>query len=203
VHLRLVALIAAVVTALIVGSAGVAADRSTPLSSDGAVPEAAARGAVPKTRITLRAHTCPRCPVRLTDGNSWWTNTHRVRAGHVSFQIPTRHTHGLVFEVSPRWANAGNASTVIVTRYANTPPGERIGNEVARHKRRGTSCWAGTSARHVVMTFRAVKFRAQTPAGDPGHALRAWFNPLRRSTPPMERTWRGSVGHNGLFECRT
>ncbi len=106
------------------------------------------------------------------------------------------------FVLSPRWANVTNAVTNVVTRYAHTKPGETISNDVARRKRRATACWVGTARHRVVMKVRAVKFRGMALGGGPGHALRAWFKPMRRSTPPMNRTWRGTLGNEEAYFCK-
>ena len=108
----------------------------------------------------------------------------------------------MTFVLNPRWANATNAVTNIVTRYAHTEAGQRITNRVARQKNRATACWRGTSQRRVVLDVRAVRFAAPAFGGGQGYALRAWFNPLRRSLPPMQQTWRGTLGNQDAYICR-
>ena len=96
-----------------------------------------ARG--PMTRITLRVKHCRRCPVylqqALDDGTYWTSKTHRVRAGHARFRVPTKRTHGMTFALNPRWSTT-NAVTNVVTRYANTRVGQHVSNRVAAQKRR-------------------------------------------------------------------
>ena len=158
------------------------------------------------TRVILRIDSCRRCPAylqqALEDGTYWNSNIHRVRRGVVRFEVPTRRTHGMTFVLNPRWANATNAVTNIVTRYAHTEAGQRITNRVARQKNRATACWRGTSQRRVVLDVRAVRFAAPAFGGGQGYALRAWFNPLRRSIPPMQQTWRGTLGNQDAYICR-
>jgi hypothetical protein len=107
----------------------------------------------------------------------------------------------MTFDLNPRWANVTNAVTNIVTRYAHTTPGQVISNDVAKHKKRATACWAGTTQARVVMKVRVVTFTARALGGGPGHAIRAWFKPMRTSTPPMSRTWRGTLGNQDVYSC--
>ena len=191
---------------LALGLAGPA--ESAPVAPAGQSASAAAPTArVPTTRITLRVKHCRRCPVylqqALDDGTYWTSKTHRVRAGHARFRVPTKRTHGLTFVFVPRWDDASNAVTNVVTRYANTRVGDNISNRVAAHKRRATACWAGTDARRVRMVVRAVRFQAPAIGGGQGHALRAWFNPMKSATPYWNRTYRGSLGNQDAYFCRS
>jgi hypothetical protein len=169
--------------------------------------QSAAVGA-PMTRIVLRVNSCRHCPVYLQQaiqgrGRVWQSSTHRVRGGMVRFRVPTWRTHGLSFNFSPRWQTAAEMITNVVTRYAHTRVGQRIANRVARAKKRATACWMGTSKARVVLSVRAVKFPAPNwMTGKRGHGLRVWFNPMRSSTPPMSRTWRGTLGNQQAYYCQ-
>jgi len=178
-------------------------------ASDGLIDARAATSAAagrPMTLIVLRVDRCPRCPAyvqqALDDGTFWSSGTHRVRAGHVRFRVPTHRTHGITFVLNPRWANVTNAVTNVVTRYANTQVGDRVSNRVARGKHRATACWAGTDARQVRMLVRAVRFRGPALGGGQGHALRAWFQPMKAATPYWNRTYRGSLGNQDAYFCK-
>jgi hypothetical protein len=157
------------------------------------------------TTIVLRVRTCAHCPVNLQqaldDGTYWTSRTHHVRAGRVAFQVATRRTLGMTFVFNPRWANVTNAVTNVVTRYAQTQPGRNISNDVARHKKRATACWSGTTRPRIVMKVRVVKFSARALGGGPGHAIRAWFKPMTSSLPPMSQTWRGTLGNQDAYFC--
>jgi hypothetical protein len=157
------------------------------------------------TTIVLRVATCAHCPVylqqALDDGTYWMSRTHHVRAGRAVFSVGTRRTRGMTFVLNPRWANVTNAVTNVVTRYAQTKPGQLISNDVARHKKRATACWAGTTRARIVMKVRVVKFSARALGGGPGHAIRAWFKPMRSSLPPMSHTWRGTLGNQDAYYC--
>jgi hypothetical protein len=169
------------------------------------VTGAADRGHFAMTTISLRVKTCRHCPVylqqALDDGTYWTSRTHRVRAGRATFHVPTMRTHGMSFVFNPRWANVTNARTNVVTRYGQTRPGQTVSNDQARHKQRATACWAGTSRQHVLLIVRAVKFKGRALGGGPGHALRAWVNPMQPSTPPMNHTFRGSLGNQDAYFC--
>jgi hypothetical protein len=161
----------------------------------------------PMTTIVLRVTTCAHCPIfvqqALDDGTYWTSRTHHVRAGKVTFLLPTRRTRGMTFGSNPRWPNVTDAVTNIVTRYAHTKPGQIISNDVARHKKRATACWSGTSQPRIVMQVRIVKFSARAIGGGPGHAMRAWFKPMKSSLPPMTHTWRGTLGNQDAYFCST
>jgi hypothetical protein len=157
------------------------------------------------TTLVLRVTTCAHCPVTLQqaldDGTYWNSRTHHVRGGRVTFTVPTRRTHGMTFAMNPRWANVTDAVTNIITRYAHTAPGDVISNQVAKHKKRATACWAGSSRSRIVLKARVVTFSARALGGGPGHAIRAWFKPMMAGLPPMSRTWRGTLGNQDAYFC--
>jgi hypothetical protein len=134
-------------------------------------------------------------------GTSWSSRTHHVRGGRVTFTVASRHTRGMTFILDPRWANVTDAVTDVVTRYAHTTPGQVISNDVAKNKKRATPCWSGTTQPRVVMQVRVVTFRGRALGGGPGRAIRAWFKPMKSSTPPMTRTWRGTIGTQDVYSC--
>jgi hypothetical protein len=157
------------------------------------------------TRITLHVDTCRHCPVRLVQASVgkvavWHSTTKHVEHGTVSFRVLTRHTHGMSFEIRPRWSLAGYVPN-IVTRYAGTDVGDVVTNDVARHKQRAAGCWEGTSSSHVSLDVRAVKFPLRDMMGNPGHSVRAWFKPTLASTPPMVGTTKGAIGNQDTFYC--
>jgi hypothetical protein len=181
---------------------------AAPVSRDAAVGSTHTsnpRAAASMTTIVLRIHTCRHCPVYLQQaivGRPYWTSKmHRVRGGHASFRVPTRRTSGMSFVLNPRWADVTNAVTNIVTQYAHTAVGQTVSNDVARHKKRASACWAGTSRHRVVLHARAVKFPGRALGGGPGHALRAWFSPTRVATPLWSHTWRGTLGNQDAYPC--
>jgi hypothetical protein len=197
-----VAVVAGVVVGLGTTSSSLADTTSTGRS---ATVHQAAASAPQRTRITLHVDTCPHCPVRLVQAivgdGVWHTPVKRVDHGVVSFGVLTRHTQGMSFEIRPRWSLAGYIPN-IVTRYARSQVGDVVTNDVARHKNRATGCWAGTSASHVSLDVRAVKFPLRDMTGDPGHSVRAWFKPTLDSTPPMVETTKGAIGNQDAFYCK-
>jgi hypothetical protein len=188
------ALLAGVIPA---SAAEVAATRSHPTPSSEAAQAS-------MTHITLRVIACRHCPVYLqqaiTGGTYWGSKTHHVRNGRVRFTVPTTRTRGMSFNVNPRWSTA-DAVTNVVTRYAHTQIGQLIKDKVARHKKRATACWRGTSAHRIFMIVRVVKFRHKDHDGNPGHALRAYFRTTRAATPPVTRTWHGALGNQDAYWC--
>jgi hypothetical protein len=51
------------------------------------------------------------------------------------------------------------------------------------------------------MKVRVVTYRGRALGGGPGQAIRAWFKPMKLSTPPMTRTWRGTIGTQDVYSC--
>ena len=163
-----------------------------------------ARSKAQHARITLHVNTCRHCPIRLAQAGGargvWHSRTRHVDHGTVSFRVLTRHTHGMSFEIRPRWSSAGYIPN-IVTRYAHTQVGDIVTNDVARHKRRAAGCWNGTSARSVSLDVRAVRFPLRDMQGNPGHSVRAWFKPTLSSIAPMVGTTKGAIGNQDAFYC--
>ncbi|HET7357569.1 MAG TPA: hypothetical protein VFJ09_12915 [Nocardioidaceae bacterium] len=169
-------------------------------------PVTASAGSVPKTRITLRVDRCVHCPVMLVqafsgpDGHVWQTRQHRVRAGWVSFTVPTRRTVGMSIDLYPRWSKF-EAHTNVVIRYARTRVGQRVDAATARHKRRAEGCWAGTTASQVTLRVRVIRFPFTDYAGHHGYAPRAWLARTHEAVPPMVRTTKGAIGNQDAFYC--
>jgi hypothetical protein len=104
------------------------------------------------------------------------------------------------FEMQPRWSSADFVPN-IVTRYGRTHVGDVVTNAVARHKKRATGCWAGTSARRVSLDVRAVRYPLRDVAGHPGHSVRSWFQTTVASTLPMVAATKGAIGNQDAFYC--
>jgi hypothetical protein len=51
------------------------------------------------------------------------------------------------------------------------------------------------------MEVRVVTSRGRALDGGPGRAIRAWFKPMKTSTPAMTRTWRGTIGTQDVYSC--
>jgi hypothetical protein len=204
-HNRLAGLVALTISALTLGLVLAGPTQGALDVNDARAATNAAAGRA-MTLIVLRVDRCRHCPAyvqqALDDGTYWTSRTHRVRAGHVRFRVPTHRTYGMSFVFNPRWANVTDAVTNVVTRYAHTQVGDRVSNRVAKKKRRATACWAGTDARRVRMLVRAVKFRGPALGGGEGHALRAWFQPMKSATPPKSPTYRGSLGNQDAYYCK-
>lgn len=158
----------------------------------------------PRTTLTLHVATCRRCPVALTSARPgrpvWQSATKRVHNGAVTFTVPTRRTHGMTVSVTPRWQTL-NAVPLVVFRYANTEVGQRVTNAVARIKRRGSPCWAGTNSPSATLNLRVVKYAHRSISGQPGNAIRVWSQPTRSATPPYLRTFKGTVATQAVVVC--
>lgn len=204
--IRLGHLAAPLATLAVVAATASPAGATLAPSDRAPVTQAAIQRDVPKTTITLHVTTCRRCPVRLTQAlvghDVWQSASKRVHAGTVSFTVPTRRTHGATVSVAPRWQTL-NALPLVAFRYANTSIGQQISNAVARDKKRGSPCWAGTDARSISMRINVVKYPQRTISGEPGYAIRVWSRTTRQATPPYLRTHKGTVATQEVVTCRT
>jgi hypothetical protein len=51
------------------------------------------------------------------------------------------------------------------------------------------------------MAVRVVTFGGRALGRGPGRAIRAWFKPMKTSTPLMTQTWRGTMGTQDVYSC--
>lgn len=169
-----------------------------------ATASAAGRQLVPMTTMTLHVVTCDGCPVRLTQSlpghDIWQSASKKVTGGIVTFTVPTYRTRGLTISVAPRWQTL-NAVPLVAFQYAHTTVGQVIPNAVAREKRLGRPCWAGTQAGGVSMIIRVVKYPHRSLSGDPGYAIRVWSRLTRESMRPYLATYRGTVATQAVVTC--
>lgn len=121
--------------------------------------------AEPTTRIDLTVKGCPGCRVQAvqnTAGTLSWTSPQtRVRDGHVVIDVPTARTQKMAFLVTApfdEYAQAG-VPMVAVTAFRVLTPGERVPGALARGTRRGSGCWAGTTAPTMTNTLVVSKVR--------------------------------------------
>lgn len=203
--IRLASVAAATITSLAASAAASPADATTAPPDTASASSTVGSSAAATTTITLHVARCGHCPVRLTQSlpghATWQSASQRVVDRTVTFTVPTARTHGMTVSVAPRW-QALNAVPLVAFRYANTTIGQHISNAVAQAKRRGSPCWAGTTARDVSMAIRVVKYPQRTISGQPGTAIRVWARTTRHATPPYLRTHKGTVATQEVVSCR-
>ncbi len=203
------------VTALVAGAAasvvgGTVSLAATPQGHRIADRSSARSSAAPQ-RTTLRfaVRGCDRCRIRLyqaRDGRRgvWQSHQHRVEDGTVSFDVPTRRTHGMSASVLPPWERHGiptGYTTMVVFRYAGERAGAMVSRREGRTRRRASGCWAGTTAAEVTVPLRVRKVRVEGTTGRTTGSV-AWTPRTQQWWRPMLRTSRGILGAQAIIPCK-
>lgn len=172
----------------------------------GAAPSSAA--APHRTRVVIRVADCEGCQIFLQQGlrnSTWSSRTQRVRDGKAVFSVPSTHTRGMSIGITGTWEastpHPSGFQAIVTLRYRGVAAGEQVTPAVARSKRHGSACYAGTSADRVVLRIEA---RRQRIAGNGGPALTtlAWASPQTPVLPrTQERVYRGVFGAQDVVPC--
>lgn len=171
-----------------------------------ATAEPAGRAAPPKTELTLKVKGCEGCELRLTQASVdptkiWQSKGRTVTDGIASWSIPTQRTHGLSITVFAPWDGGSGAVPAVVFRYEGLHVGDAVTNDVARHKKHASSCWAGTDQDAFTLPITVVRAKATDPAGHKIRTPRAFTPTTRRWEPPMSRVWKGISGTQDAIYC--
>jgi hypothetical protein len=199
--LLVVGTVAALGGSLATGTASLAADvQPTTVTARAAAP------AGQRTTVAFLVDGCNRCHVRLYQAvrgreHVWESRTHRVRDGRISFDIPTRRTHGLSASVSAPWEGNVGAVTQIAFRYAHEAVGSTVDDREARSKGRASGCWAGTSEKQVLLPLVVRKTRITGVDGAPTTAARAWISTTTEWWKPMLHAYKGILGAQDVIFC--
>lgn len=136
------------------------------------------------TRIRYRVKDCNGCkiqPYRVSSGGKTYLEypAVTVRNGKAESVVPRRRTRGMAFAVNARRWNPWNSIPLVITRYAGTSDGQRVGLGIARSAKKGTFCWAGTDNKSATLKIRAKRFRYQPDPGfpDDGKSIFLWASP--------------------------
>ncbi|MFC4786460.1 hypothetical protein ACT8ZV_18435 [Nocardioides sp. MAHUQ-72] len=205
---------ALLVTTLVAGLGGMVSTAGPGAAASAPTGHPAAAQAVVQPRATAGDRTtvaflvdgCNRCHVRLYQAvrgreHVWESRTHRVRDGRVSFDIATRHTHGLSASVRAPWEGNVGAVTQIAFRYAHEPVGSEVDNREARTKRRASGCWAGTTRNAVLLPLVVRKVTIPGVDGSPTTAARAWIGTTTEWWKPMLHAYKGILGAQDVVFC--
>jgi hypothetical protein len=158
------------------------------------------------TKLTFRVDTCARCHLQLFQAingkrHVWVSRNKRVRKGEVSWTFASKHTRGLSVAVHAPWEGSTGYVPAVVFRYAHEKVGTRVAQADARDKRRGSGCWAGTTADAVTMRLNVRKVTVQGYTGRTNGTL-AWTRTMRASWKPMYRTAPyGILGSQDAVYC--
>lgn len=136
------------------------------------------------TTIRYRVKGCSGCkiqPYRVTSGGKTYLEypAVTVRGGKAESVVPRRRTRGMAFAVNARRWNPWNSVPLVITRYAVTSDGQRVGLGKALSARKGSFCWAGTDKKSATLKIRAKRFRYQPEPGFPvdGKSIFLWASP--------------------------
>jgi hypothetical protein len=203
-HLNLARRGALLVTTILVGLGGTAVTPGSEAAAGTSTHRAVPAGQ--RTSVAFLVDGCNRCHVRLyqaVEGRQhvWESRTHRVRDGRVSFDVPTRRTHGLSASLMAPWEGNTGAVTQIVFRYDHEQVGSTVDDREARGKRRASGCWAGTKDKQVLLPLTVRKARIPGVDGTPTTAARAWIGTTEGWWRPMLRTFRGILGAQDVVFC--
>ncbi|NYD42257.1 hypothetical protein [Nocardioides panaciterrulae] len=169
-------------------------------------PAAATAASGQRTTVAFLVDGCNRCHVRLYQAvrgrqHVWESRAHRVREGRVSFDIATRHTHGLSASVTAPWEGNTGAVTQIAFRYAHEPVDAQVTNREASHKHRASGCWAGTTRTAALLDLTVRRVRVPGVDGSPTTAARAWIATTVPWWKPMLHAYRGILGAQDVIFC--
>lgn len=127
-----------------------------------------------RTTITLNVRGCRGCRVRAVQNRrgtlTYSTRKVRVRAGKVSWIVPTPRTNNMAFLVYAPFDEIaqGGLPMVVVAGFKDRRAGSRIAPAYPRKNRRVSGCWAGTRSATMINTLRVRKVRIRNPVAGPG-----------------------------------
>jgi hypothetical protein len=191
-------------------TATLTATLTTAASSVDPAVDAHAQATARTTSLTLIVHGCDGCivqPVRATQATPeipvWRGKMKRVRNGSVHWNVATRRTVGMSFDINdPNAVNVG-AMPDIVVAYRGIAVGDRVPAGVAKHKKHATGCWAGTHKPSITLRVRVEQFPATSGFPPPvkGFSIRPYFVKTRAHFPPFTRTFHGQIGNQDAYFC--
>jgi hypothetical protein len=166
-----------------------------------------ARAAAQQTKITLKVNSCQHCPMQLVQAISgrqhvWSTAYKHVKDGKVTFKVPTSRVDGMSINLDPRWSGV-NAVTNVVIRYGQEKVGRKVTAAEAKAKKQAAGCLAATGLSGFTLNIQVRKFKVRDIQGNPSQAPRAWVGHTAAWSPPMTRTFKGSLGNQDEFYCTT
>jgi len=175
-----------------------------------AAPDGDLRAAAPRTALTFTVEDCEGCEVQLVNARStldadvvhvWQSRTKEVRAGEVTFRIPTRRTWGMSATVVAPWEGFTGYRTTVAWRYNGELVGDIVTLEEAVTKKRASACWEGVRTREVTVPLVVEKVRVRGVRTEVDGSIA--FVPTTQSwLPPMRRAPEGVLGSQDVNICR-
>jgi hypothetical protein len=203
--LRRSALLVTTLLAAVGGSVATGPAHASPQTSP-QTPAARTTPAAQRTTVAFLVSGCNHCQVRLYQAvrgrqHVWESRTHRVRNGRVSFDLATRHTHGLSASVRAPWEGDVGAVTQVAFRYAREAVGSTVTNREASHKHRASGCWAGTTRTSALLDLTVRRATIKGLDGEPTRAARAWIGTTTHWWRPMLHAYKGILGTQDVIFC--
>jgi hypothetical protein len=161
----------------------------------------------PTTVLTVRAAGCEGCEITAQSGltsdyeDVWQSAPVEVVDGVATFRVPTRRTRGLSLSVRAPWERRLGYVTVVAMRYAGSRVGDTIGYRDARHERRASACWAGTTDPAYDLTIRTRKVLVHGVGRGRVPGTLAWARTTPEWLAPMRRVYDGVMGGQDMDFC--
>jgi trimeric autotransporter adhesin len=154
----------------------------------------------PTTTVSMKVKGCKSCRVRLAQkapgSKVWHSSWKKVTQKKVSFSIPTFRTAGLTVRIKAPWEKKTKKTTEVVIRYKGKKVGEKVPAKAARKAKKGTSCWAGTTAAEAKFKIRVKKVRDGRKV-----VARAWVKKTKYFRKPLRKTPRGVLSTKRPTAC--
>jgi hypothetical protein len=183
---------------------------SAPAQAQPARAQTDDRSAAARTTLTFTVDDCEGCEVQLVNARStldadvvhvWQSRTKEVRAGEVTFRIPTRRTWGMSATVVAPWEGFTGYRTTVAWRYNGERVGDTVTLEEAVTKKKASACWEGVRSREVVVPLVVEKVRVPGQRKEVDGSIA--FVPTTTSwLPPMREAYEGVLGSQDVNICR-
>jgi len=164
------------------------------------------------TTIILRISNCAGCTIQPmllredADGKDagYTGDKAKVRNGMAVMKVPTADTPGMSFLVNGPGPESINALPVLVVQYKGFAPGTVVTRAQAKAAKKGSGCWAGTTASSITLRARAMTVRLPTfpPDGTTTPVITAWLVPTADAGGGFDTATEGVIAtQNSGWPC--
>jgi hypothetical protein len=191
VHRSALALVGAVVAAV------------TAALPSAAVAEAPAAGPA-TTAVTFEAPDCDGCRLTLVQASEtdlWSSKEKKVHDGQVTFRVSKAHTHGMSVAITTPWEGGTGYVTHVAFKYTGKEPGDHVSFSDARHGRKASACWAGTTDDSVSIRLATRRVTVPGYQGPRTPAALVYTSVTQDAMVPMLKTFNGIVGTQDVVFC--
>ena len=157
------------------------------------------------TRVTFTAPDCNGCKLSLIharpDGEVWQSRQKTVSGDSVTFRVRRDRTRGMSVVITTPWEGATGYVTLVAFKYAGQNPGDRVTFAEARHARKASGCWAGTSADEATIRLSTRRVTVAGYDGPRTPAALVYTKFTQDAMVPMQRTFHGILGSQDVNFC--